>query len=262
VKHARDAETFGGVAKEGEAFEQVGNAFAEAYGSGKEDFEAVRWRGGGAGEAFEANAVGDDVDFFRGKAHLDEGASGEGGGDGDGVGLLVDLLLSEDIAEVGDGAHDVPAAVLLGDDFFLVALVGRAAVADHPGASGLKLAAGAEAGAGDGDEDVGRGGAAEAAAGPGVEGEGIGVVEGVAELVDVQAGAEEEHLWGVEPGEGLDFSVRDVFALEPGPGIGGVDLLEMSATVHLARQLKVMEDAEDGLNDAHRGLVASFDGSA
>ena len=129
--------------------------------------------------------------------------------------------------------------------------MGGAAVADHAGASGLKLAAGAEAGAGEGDEDVRGGGAAQAAAGPGVEGEGVGVAEGVAEPVDVQAGAEEEHLGSMEPGEGFDLGVGNTFALETSPGIGGVDLLEVPAAVQLAGELKVMEDAEDGLDDAH-----------
>ena len=83
---ADDAETLCRVTETSEGLKQIRDAFTEANESDEEDFEAVGRRLGGAGEVFEANTVGDNVDLVRGQAHFNEGARGEVGGYGDGVG--------------------------------------------------------------------------------------------------------------------------------------------------------------------------------
>jgi hypothetical protein len=45
--------------------------------------------------------------------------------------------------------------------------------------------------------------------------------------------------------------VGKAFAFQPGPGPGGVDLLEVISPVQLMRQLEVMEDSKDGLGNFH-----------
>jgi hypothetical protein len=60
-----------------------------------------------------------------------------------------------------------------------------------------------------------------------------------------------EEFRGVDPGEGLNDFAGKAFAFEAGPGPGGVDALEMAATVKLAGEFEVMEDPKDRLNDSH-----------
>jgi hypothetical protein len=125
---------------------------------------------------------------------------------------------------------------------------GGAAVAEELATALLDEAAGLEAGTGDGDEGVaGR----DAVQGPLVEEEGVGVAEVVAEPAGHEAALGEDHVRGVDPGEGLDAGVGEALAFEAGPGPGGVDALELAAALKLAGQLKVMEDTEDSLGDDH-----------
>jgi hypothetical protein len=51
--------------------------------------------------------------------------------------------------------------------------------------------------------------------------------------------------------------VGKAFALQSGPGPGGVDLLEMIAPVELMREFEVMEDSKDGLCNFHEGWLLS-----
>ena len=61
---AGDGEAFVRVLEAGEGLKEIGDAFAQADLTGEEDLEGVlRWVFG-AGEVIEADAVGDDVDFF------------------------------------------------------------------------------------------------------------------------------------------------------------------------------------------------------
>ena len=133
----------------GEGLEEIGDAFAEADLAGEEDFKGVTRRIFGAGEVIEADAVGDDVNFFGRDAHLEKGASGDRRGDGDGVGSGVDLFFADGDVRLAERLGQVPAAILVGDDVLLKALVGRAAIADEDAAVGLHLAAGEQAGTGD-----------------------------------------------------------------------------------------------------------------
>ena len=181
-------------------------------------------------------------------AHLEEGPGGEGGGDDDGVGVAVDGLFAEGVAGVADGLVDLPALVFLGEEILLEALVGGASIADEDAATRLEEPAGLEAGAGDGDEGVAGG---EAAEGVLVEGEGVGVAEVVVEPAGEEMVPAQEVLGRVKPGEGLDFGAGDGFAGEAGAGPGGEDGGEMAAGIQLAGEIEVMEDAEDGLDDAH-----------
>ena len=73
----------------------------------------------------------------------------------------------------------------------------------------------------------------------------------------MQAGASEEIVGSVEQGIAIDERVRQAFALQPCPGPGGVDLLEMVAPVELVRQLEVVEDSEDGLGNFHEERLLS-----
>jgi hypothetical protein len=68
----------------------------------------------------------------------------------------------------------------------------------------------------------------------------------------MEACAVEEIVGGVEEREGADERAWESFALEAGPGPGGVDLLEMIAAVKLVREFEVVEDSKDGLSDFHR----------
>ena len=61
----------------------------------------------------------------------------------------------------------------------------------------------------------------------------------------------EQIVRGVEEGEATDEGVGKAFALETRPGPGGVDLLEMMASVELMGQFKVVEDSKDGLGNFH-----------
>ena len=86
---------------------------------------------------------------------------------------------------------------------------------------------------------------------PAVEGDGVGVAERVAQPGETDGRATGEILGHVQPREGFDFVVADAFALQPRPRPGGVDAAEVAATIEFAREFKVMEDAEDGLDDLH-----------
>jgi hypothetical protein len=150
--------------------------------------------------------------------------------------------------------RQVPAAVFVGDDLLLVALMGGAAVADEYAAFSLNFAAGEQAGAGDGDEGVAggdavRGPAVEAAGGPGVHSRG--------ETLGVEAGAVEEIVGGVEKRKAVDEGAGQAFALESCPGPGGVDLLEMIAPVELVCEFEVVEDSKDGLGNFHEVWLLS-----
>ena len=138
----------------GEGLKEIGDAFAKADLAGEEDLKGVRRRCFGAGELIEADTVGDDVDLLWSNTHLQERPPGDGRWDGDGVGGGVDLFFADGDVGLAERLGQVPAAVLLGDDFFLVALVGGASVADEDAAVGLDLAAGEQARAGDGDERI------------------------------------------------------------------------------------------------------------
>jgi len=121
---AGDGEAFGGVLEPGEGLEEIGDAFAKADLTGEEHFEGVlRWVFG-AGEVIEADSVGDDVDFFCGDSHGYEGALGYGGRYGDGVGERVDFFFAYGDVGLAERLGHVPAAVLVCDDVFLIALVG------------------------------------------------------------------------------------------------------------------------------------------
>ena len=255
LDRADEAEQLARVAEASEGLKQVRDAFAETDCAGEEDLEGVGQRIGGGVETFEANAVGDDVELLARDAHLGEGASGHGGGDGDGVTGGVDGFFAAGVAWVGGRRVDAPAAELVGEDLLLVALVGGTAVADEDAALALDESAGAKAGAGDADEGVDRTVAAEAACDPGVrpavEGDGVGVTERVSEPGEIDGGAAGEVLGDVEPGEGLDLFPGKTFALEACPGPAGVDAAQMTAAVKFAGEFKVMVDAEDGLDDLH-----------
>src|SRR6185437_5380402 len=188
--------------------------------------------------------------------HLCEGARGHGGGNGDGVAGGVDGFFAAGVARVGGRGVDAPAAELVGEELFLVALVGGTAVADEEAALALDEGSGAERGAGDADEsvDLCPGSfqfADETAFGPAVEGEGVGVAERVAEPSEVEGRAAGEVLGHVQPGEGFDFIVGETFALQPRPWPGGVEAAQVASAIELTREFKVMEDAEDGLDDLH-----------
>jgi hypothetical protein len=113
-----------GVAQGLEGFEEVGDTFAEADVSSEEDFEGVYGWWGGWGEAVEADAVGDDVELVLGDAVGEEGSLGYSGGDGDGVGLGVELVFAVGDVGFGKRGREIPAAVLFDDDCLLEALVG------------------------------------------------------------------------------------------------------------------------------------------
>ena len=73
VLHGADeGEAFARMAQAGEGFEQVGDALAQADLAGEEDLEGIGGGWFGWGEAVEANAVWDDVDFFWSDAHGEE----------------------------------------------------------------------------------------------------------------------------------------------------------------------------------------------
>src|SRR6185437_12647633 len=188
--------------------------------------------------------------------HLCEGARGHGGGNGDGVAGGVDGFFAAGVARVGGRGIDAPAAELAGEELFLVALVGGTAVADEEAALALDESAGAERGAGDADEsvDLCPGSfqfADETAFGPAVEGEGVGVAERVAEPGEVEGRAAGEVLGHVQPGEGVDLFSAEALPLQACPWPGGVEEAQVASAIELTREFKVMEDAEDGLDDLH-----------
>ena len=73
----------------------------------------------------------------------------------------------------------------------------------------------------------------------------------------MEAGAVEEIVGGVKERIATDERVREAFAFEACPGPGGVDLLEVVATVELVREFEVVEDSKDGLGDFHEGWLLS-----
>jgi hypothetical protein len=125
VLHTADqGEVFARMAQAGEGFEEVGDSFAQTDLAGEEDFEGIGGGWFGWGEAVEADAVGDDVEFFGGDSLCQEGATGDVGGDGDGVGEGVDGLFAADDVVGRRSVGEMPAAMLLGHDFKLESLVG------------------------------------------------------------------------------------------------------------------------------------------
>ncbi len=245
---AGDGEAFVGVAEAGEGLEEIGNAFAKANLAGEEGLKGVLWRCVGGGELVEADAIGDDVDFFGWESHLEEGASCYGGGDGDGVGGRVDLFFADGDVGFAERLRYVPAAVLFGDDVFLIALMGGAAIANEDAAVGLDFAAGEQTGTGDGYEGVTGG---DTAAGPAVEGEGVPGVHLRGDGGWVEACAVEQVVCGVNEGKGADERAGKAFALQTCPGPRGVDLLKMPFAVQLVCQFKVVIDTKDGQGDLH-----------
>jgi hypothetical protein len=142
----------------------------------------------------------------------------------------------------------------------LEALMGGAAIAEEDAALALDFGTGEEAGAGDGDESIRRpeGVAWELEEGVAVEGEGVPGAEFGQELGRGMAGTAEKVLGGVEQRERADQGVGQAFALEPRPGPGGVETLEMASAAELVGELKVMEDAEDGLDYLHALALRDF----
>jgi hypothetical protein len=55
---------------------------------------------------------------------LEEGTFCDGRGDCDGVGCGVDFFFAEGDVGFAEGLREIPAAVLFGEDVFLIALVG------------------------------------------------------------------------------------------------------------------------------------------
>ena len=64
-----------------------------------------------------------------------------------------------------------------------------------------------------------------------------------------------QHLWCMYPGESTYVLVGNSFAFKPGPGPGGVDLLEVSSLEELAGEFEVVKDAEDCLGYTHKWLA-------
>jgi hypothetical protein len=107
-----------------------------------------------------------------------------------------------------------------------------------------------EAGPGDPDKGVrGLWKLLKAAQGPTIKGQGVGITKVSGEAVE--AGAAGEELAHVESRKGVDERVWEAFSTQAAPGPGGVDALKMTSAVEFAGQRKVMEDAEDGLDDTH-----------
>jgi hypothetical protein len=73
----------------------------------------------------------------------------------------------------------------------------------------------------------------------------------------VETGAVKEIVGCVKERKTADEGVGEAFALQSGPGPGGVDLLEMIAAVELMREFEVMEDSKDGLCNFHEGWLLS-----
>ncbi len=249
---ADDGEIFLRMLEAGEGLEEVGDSFAEADVASEENFEGVlRWFAS-AGEVVEADAVGDDVDFLWRDAHLHEGSFCDRGWDGDGIRCGVDLFFADGDVWFAERLRDVPATVLVGDDVFLKALVGRATIADEDAAAGLNFASGEQARAGDADEGVaGR----DDAVSPAIEGEGVPGVHLRGECGRIEARMIEQVVRCVNEGKGADERVGKAFALQAGPGPGGIDLLKMPFAVQLVCQFKVVIDTKDGLGNFHRGAT-------
>jgi hypothetical protein len=76
-------------------------------------------------------------------------------------------------------------------------------------------------------------------------------------VLGVEAGAVEQIVGCVNERKCADEGTGKAFALQSGPGPGGVDLLEVIAPVELVREFEVVEDSKDGLGNFHRGWLLS-----
>lgn len=252
-RRADDAQTLGRVLEAFERLEEVRDTLAQADRPGEQDLEAIFGRVGDLLEVLKADPVGDGVDLLGGHAHLEEGAAREGGGHGDGVSRLVALLLAQRDADVGGGVFNIPAALLVGDDLFLVAMMGGATIAEVSAAALLNQPSGLEAGAGDADEGIAWDDAAQR---PLVEEESVCVIELVTWPGGQESALMQDHLGRVDPGEGFDACVGQAFTLQARPGPGGIDATEMATAFELAAEFKVVKDTEDGLGHDHAGYKA------
>ena len=232
----------------GECLEEIRDAFAQADLAGEEELEGIWWWVFGAGELIEADTVGDDVDFFCGDSHRYERTLRYGGRHGDGIGERIDFFFAYGDVGFAEGLGHVPAAVLVCDDVFLIALVRRASIADESSAVGLHLVSREQAGAGDGDEGVAGG---DSTAGPLVEGEGVPGVHLRGEGCWIEARVVEQVVCRVKERKGADEGAGEAFALQPSPGPGGVDLLKMPFSAELVCQFKVVIDTKDCQGDLH-----------
>ena len=107
---ANDGEMLVRRGETGECMEEVGDPFGQVDAADIEDLEAVLGRVGDLLEAVEQDAVGQDVDFFGRNAAIEVGLARVGGGDGDGVGCLVDGLFADEVMGVVVGVFfDAPA---------------------------------------------------------------------------------------------------------------------------------------------------------
>ena len=98
------------MAQASKGLEQVRNSFAQTDLAGEEDMEGIGGGRLGGRELVKADAVRDDVEVFGGDSLCDKGAAGDVGGDGDGVGELVDgFFAAEDVIGRRD-AGEAPAA--------------------------------------------------------------------------------------------------------------------------------------------------------
>ena len=89
------------------------------------------------------------------------------------------------------------------------------------------------------------------AAGPGVEAERVPLVQARVECGRVKARAAQQSVGGVHRRKGANQLARQAFALQPRPRPGGVDAAQVIAGMQLVRQLEVVEDAVDCLDDLH-----------
>ena len=250
-----DAEALARMPQGRERLKKVGDAFSQADGSGEEDLKPIGGGGLRLRELLQTNAIGKGVYLFRRNAHRDEGSSGEGGGNGNGVREAVDLFFAAGVAIVGVGGGNRPAAVLLLEDVFLKALVGGASIADEDASLALDLPASGEAGAGKGDEGVRMFFAAELPGDEAIEGESVCVAYFRHQSPGFNAKAAQEHLRRVDPGIVADEMARDAFAFEPTPREGGIDPLQMAAMEEFPGEFKVVEDPKGGLDDTHAHRV-------
>ena len=151
----------------------------------------------------------------------------------------------------------VPAAVLFCDVIFLIALMGGAAITDEDSSGGLDSTSGEQTCAGDGDEGIAGG---DSVVGPAVEGEGVPVIQLRGKRGRIEAHMVEQVVGGVKRRKGGDERTRKAFAFQPGPGPGGVDLLEVRSAVQLVCEFEVVIDAKDCEGDLHRNLFLQLAG--
>ena len=195
------------------------------------------------------------MDLLLWHTHMDEGASSEGRGNRNGVRDSINRFFPVSISAVRRWSWYWPAAMFLFQKHFLVALVGRSAVADKDAAVMLNPLTRRQAGSGKGDENVGRLLQAQLTDDEAVEGKSVGVAQGVDEPGWGEAEAAGDHLRGVQPGVGADEVAGDVFSFQAFPEERGVDALQMAAAKEFASELEVMKDAEGCLDNAHKSRV-------